>query len=301
MKKITLLFAALLVGGITVSAQQTISFEASEGYSLGDINGQNSWTVTGDGSGGFISGQVITDEMATDGTNSFKIDEDLNFSPQQSMIMGGFYNYATPLEYSGATFSADMYMSEVGGANFGFGLVSTTAQSYVALLFFDWEEEVFVIDGGAAVGTGFIWQEETWYDVRMEITGSSIAYFIDDVQIYSGNLIVDENIEQARFVHDNWGGFAYIDNFVSTAGALSVGSQTLSQVSIYPTPAVDVINISTPASMEINQVMLYDLQGRNTGAVFTDGTVNVSGLSRGVYMLTVETSEGTLTQKVVKK
>jgi hypothetical protein len=85
------------------------------------------------------------------------------------------------------------------------------------------------------------------------------------------------------------------DESLSTVGNLQ------SQISIYPTPAIDVINIKTPASMEINEVVLYDLQGRNTGAVFTNGTVNVSGLSRGVYMLTVNTSEGTLTQKVVKK
>lgn len=83
--------------------------------------------------------------------------------------------------------------------------------------------------------------------------------------------------------------------------ALSLNDNLASQVAIYPTPAVDVINIKIPSSMEINEVVLYDLQGRNTGAVFTDGTVNVSGLSRGVYMLNVKTSEGTLTQKVVKK
>jgi hypothetical protein len=82
---------------------------------------------------------------------------------------------------------------------------------------------------------------------------------------------------------------------------LSVNDNLASQVSIYPTPAIDVINIKTPSSMEINEVVLYDLQGRNTGAVFANGTVNVSGLSRGVYMLTIKTSEGTLTQKVIKK
>jgi hypothetical protein len=82
---------------------------------------------------------------------------------------------------------------------------------------------------------------------------------------------------------------------------LSVNDNLASQISVFPTPAVDVINIKTPASLEINEVSLFDLQGRNTGAVFSNGTINVSGLSRGVYMLTIKTSEGTLTQKVIKK
>jgi hypothetical protein len=93
----------------------------------------------------------------------------------------------------------------------------------------------------------------------------------------------------------------YVMNVTGEEQPLSVNDNLLAQVSIYPTPAIDVINIKTPASMEINEVLLFDLQGRNTGAVFSNGTVNVSGLSRGVYMLTVNTSEGTLTQKVVKK
>ena len=82
---------------------------------------------------------------------------------------------------------------------------------------------------------------------------------------------------------------------------LSVNDNLTSQISIYPTPAVDVINISTPASMEFNQVMLYDLQGRDTGVVFSNGTINVSGLSSGMYLLEIKTSQGTLTQKVIKK
>jgi hypothetical protein len=93
----------------------------------------------------------------------------------------------------------------------------------------------------------------------------------------------------------------YVMNVTGEEQPLSINDNLLSQVSIYPTPAIDVINIKTPASLEINEVLLFDLQGRNTGAVFSNGTVNVSELSRGVYMLTLNTSEGTLTQKVVKK
>ena len=98
-------------------------------------------------------------------------------------------------------------------------------------------------------------------------------------------------------------GFPDAHYYITVTGEenLSVGENLASQIDIFPTPAIDVINIKTPSFMEVNEVLLYDLQGRNTGAVYSNGTVNVSNLSRGVYMLTVNTTEGTLTQKVVKK
>jgi len=83
--------------------------------------------------------------------------------------------------------------------------------------------------------------------------------------------------------------------------ALSVQDNLSDFVSIFPVPATDVINVKVPSNIEISEVVLHDLLGRNTGAVFSNGAVNVSNLSRGVYMITIKTSEGTLTQKVIKK
>tara|TARA_R110000850_G_scaffold203228_1_gene329438 strand:- start:47219 stop:48136 length:918 start_codon:yes stop_codon:yes gene_type:complete len=82
---------------------------------------------------------------------------------------------------------------------------------------------------------------------------------------------------------------------------LSVNETLASQVSVYPNPATDVINIKTPSNIQVTGAILYDLLGKNTGVVFANGQVDVSALSRGVYMLTVETNEGSLTQKIVKR
>lgn len=93
----------------------------------------------------------------------------------------------------------------------------------------------------------------------------------------------------------------YVMNILGEEIPLSVNDNIADLVTVYPTPAVDVINIRVPSYIEVSEVTLHDIQGRNTGSVFSNGTINVSSLSRGVYMLTVKTSEGTLTQKVVKK
>jgi hypothetical protein len=98
-------------------------------------------------------------------------------------------------------------------------------------------------------------------------------------------------------------GFPNAHYYINVTGdeVLSLNDNLLSQVSIFPVPATDVINVKAPSSMEITDVALFDLLGKNTGAIFSNGQINVSNLTRGVYMLTIKTSEGTLTQKVVKK
>ncbi|MEX0995533.1 MAG: T9SS type A sorting domain-containing protein [Flavobacteriaceae bacterium] len=98
-------------------------------------------------------------------------------------------------------------------------------------------------------------------------------------------------------------GFPDAHYYINVTGdeVLSVGDNLADVVSIFPVPAIDVINVKVPSNIEITEVALHDLLGRNTGASFSNGQINVSDLSRGVYMLTVKTAEGTLTQKVIKK
>jgi len=72
-------------------------------------------------------------------------------------------------------------------------------------------------------------------------------------------------------------------------------------INIYPNPATTHINVDFPASIEILDVALYDILGKNTGAVLVNGIIDVSNISRGVYILNVKTDQGTLSQKVIKR
>lgn len=82
---------------------------------------------------------------------------------------------------------------------------------------------------------------------------------------------------------------------------LSVQDNLLSQISIYPNPASDLINLKIPSSIEVNNIVLYDVLGKNTGVDLINGQINITGLSRGVYVLNINTSAGTLTKKVIKQ
>ena len=80
---------------------------------------------------------------------------------------------------------------------------------------------------------------------------------------------------------------------------LGTDDVALAAVSVFPNPASDVLNIDVPASVELKGATLYDVLGKATNVSLSNGQINVSSLSRGVYILNVDTSAGTLTEKVI--
>ena len=85
---------------------------------------------------------------------------------------------------------------------------------------------------------------------------------------------------------------------------LSVAENTLSQFKVYPNPATNVINISLNKTLanDVN-VSLTDLQGRQVlktkiGTASTT-SIDVSSISNGVYILSLESNNKTYSQKVI--
>ncbi|MFT7628835.1 MAG: hypothetical protein ACI9OS_002501, partial [Ulvibacter sp.] len=81
---------------------------------------------------------------------------------------------------------------------------------------------------------------------------------------------------------------------------LSVNDNALAQVAIFPNPANDVLNIKVPSTIEVQNAVLFDILGKNTGVRLINGVMNTADLSRGMYILNLKTSVGTLTEKVIK-
>ncbi len=82
---------------------------------------------------------------------------------------------------------------------------------------------------------------------------------------------------------------------------LSVGENIADLVSIFPNPTQDRLNVTAPATVKINNAVLYDVLGKDTGLRLSNGTINTSSLARGVYILNISTDRGTLTEKIVKQ
>ena len=70
-------------------------------------------------------------------------------------------------------------------------------------------------------------------------------------------------------------------------------------VTLFPTPAVDFINVKSKT--KILNVYIYDMTGSRRDAKYSDGKVDVRELQSGVYMLGLKTENGLLTKKFIKK
>jgi hypothetical protein len=144
-------------------------------------------------------------------------------------------------------------------------------------------------------------QSATFFEIRNDDTGGGDAALVGEPLVQR-----NPNTMLWNYVDFGTGNGAEINSegFYTLNGecdVLSVNENVLAQISLYPNPSSDILNINVPASVEITNVTMFDLLGKNTGVVLSNGSIDISNLNKGIYLLSIETSQGTLTQKVVKK
>lgn len=71
------------------------------------------------------------------------------------------------------------------------------------------------------------------------------------------------------------------------------------KILIYPNPSTDKVTVDLKEPSKLKEVSLFDLKGKNIQIQISDNSINVSKLPRGMYVLRVTTTEGTLEQKLV--
>lgn len=83
--------------------------------------------------------------------------------------------------------------------------------------------------------------------------------------------------------------------------ALAVPQIEANNVVVYPNPTTNRLTIELNDGVKIQQVTAYDMQGRRFDLSLHEGSVNVSQLSAGVYVVKLKTSAGVMKTKLVKK
>lgn len=304
MKNFYVLFASLL-SSVTF-AQQSTSFEASEGYEQGTIHGQNNWEVT-EGSDGILTNQVITDEEASEGSFSFKNAYEPSFNDQWLPIFGASKTFDEPADYTDFTISYDVLVTETNGADFEFVLFSIN------------EDEVYVPVAGVGIeNRGYIylikdvnygsdyaeaeWVPNEWINVRVEVSEDEIKYYINDTLQNTIANYTQLNIVGFNMLHNNYGGDGYYDNFVITTGNLNTPSFEANSFAAFPNPANNTISLSVPGSKEASGVAFFNVLGQKSLITNQTQNIDVSSLANGVYMLQVHNTDGTVfSTKVIKK
>lgn len=227
MKKITLLLFIFFTANF-MFAQETptepitleISFESVENFTLGDLHAQNNWTTTGCGAGCNIANQVISSDDSTDGNWSLKLTTETAFAGQQSPVVGGFYAIGETVSRDGMVFSYDFKISDdfnSDGNDYRFTMIGPDpAQNndlFLGFLVdFTFNGNVRVVDNDANFVNVSTWVEDVWYNVKVETTLTTITYYINDVSVGTYDLLTEVDYQSFRFVHDNFGGEAFVDN-----------------------------------------------------------------------------------------
>ncbi|RXM39031.1 hypothetical protein BOQ62_13130 [Chryseobacterium sp. CH21] len=305
---------AFLLLSMCVFAQQTVSFESSEGFNTGNINGQAGWISTP--TGGIpenITHQTISSDKASDGSTSLKIVKETTYGTQSEPIIGGFYNLSTPLSYNNFSVSFDINMSQLNGSDFGFQGVNDIDDQLVVRLDFDHTGLVKILNTISGVqdliSIPSAWLPNTWYRFKVVGTATDVRYYLNDVLIYTGAAAGAMNINQLRFVHNNALGSAYIDNIKINTELQVMGVKDADlhdiELTFYPNPVTDIINV-TSKEAKINLVSIIDMAGKSIKTVFSSNnknntSVNVSELTAGNYILIIDTEKGRFNKKFIKK
>jgi hypothetical protein len=118
------------------------------------------------------------------------------------------------------------------------------------------------------------------------------------------------NTPNEMFLGDGigWGaqsqtGLPEADGVISLSGdcsLLGINDNIADLVSIYPNPTSSILNLKIPTNIEVKNVKIFDILGKDVGVSYNN-RFDISYLSHGVYLLKVETTAGTVTQKIVKQ
>ncbi len=71
-------------------------------------------------------------------------------------------------------------------------------------------------------------------------------------------------------------------------------------IRIFPNPTNNVINVETNNPLEIKEIVIRNTLGINLNLKPTNGLIDLTNFNTGVYLLSITTSKGTITKKVVK-
>lgn len=100
-------------------------------------------------------------------------------------------------------------------------------------------------------------------------------------------------------------GYGEIEDYAVVINNLSAPSFNASQLSVYPNPTNGIVNLQFAQATDINSVSVYSVSGRlvhsqNFSNVSDNYQMNLQNLAEGIYMVKVETPQGSITKKLIK-
>jgi bacillolysin len=89
---------------------------------------------------------------------------------------------------------------------------------------------------------------------------------------------------------------------LSGSSATPLGNEQARTLEVYPNPATDAVRLVLPGNAEATSVVVMDIRGaRVANTSFSNGTLNISGLAKGMYTLSVSDGQKIFHQRFVKE
>jgi hypothetical protein len=136
---------------------------------------------------------------------------------------------------------------------------------------------------------------DQWQEYTFDFTGVALT---EDVSYSTVNLLFDQ--PDADFLAT--GNVYYLDAFQGpSADTLPVDNFELSNASIvaYPNPVTNSFKIDS--SLDIENVKLYNINGRLVKTFKANANYDVSNLAKGIYIVGIKTLKGLKTLKILKE
>ncbi|MFC6225550.1 M4 family metallopeptidase [Hymenobacter artigasi] len=87
-----------------------------------------------------------------------------------------------------------------------------------------------------------------------------------------------------------------------TGEATPIGNELARTLEVYPNPATTAIQLLLPGNAEATSVVVTDIRGaRVNGTSFSNGTLQIGGLAKGMYTLSVSDGQKVFHQRFVKE
>jgi len=288
-------------------AQQTISFESSEAYSLGTVYQQNGWEVTLNSDDLPINNQVITTEKASSGTQSLKISVDENENFGWFPIYGAAKAFDRSYNFVNTTVEFDVFITELDGSTFEFGtfgIVDTDEFMPVSIYSFNYTGNLEVVNSEDYdyENANFTWEANRWYKLKSVISDTDIKFYIDGALIHTMPNFSQTDITGINFVHDNFGGSAYIDNLKINDEVLAVNDVTKGNIKLYPNPVKDILKLNLPNGEKVLNIEVYNTVGQKVSEFKNVDKINLNHLKSGVYIINLKNSTSkTYSSKIIKQ
>jgi len=306
MKKQLLLLSVLMAAGWQAQSQNTFINENFDSYTANGFAAvQSPFLTTWTNNPGSAEDALVSNEVANSGNNSLRIN---NASQDMVVPIGPF---------TSGLYTVEFYMYIPASSGGYFNIMHNWPAPY------QWACQVYFGSGGAinwtaggTPGQGASFPHAQWFKVLATINmDTDLATMnINNVDIFSFQFSLDDSngmqganqLAAVNFYGAAAQGstpFYYIDDIkVTDVNGVSVAESGIrSELSAYPNPANDVLNISTNGLSPV-LVTLFDISGKvvhNKTLNQAFARLNVAGLTDGIYFIQMVQDGETTTKKLV--